>query len=784
MNWDAVGGPHSCRRHSADKIAVNQFYKEPALLISIVSLATCAVNLHGAPPSVISSVNKNPANRIIILNNPSDAEIKQWESVVKSAELFVYDFSIITNQHLFSLFPAASNPIDVERAIRMECNALNSNWIAINASGQILSHGISVPSINELSNMITSTNTTSKIKSLKSFLGSNPDHIEARADFLTELRRIAIKYQSSRLGNNSSSTAWSEFAHEIDSTFNSSWKGLTIRFFSANIDPPESKITLLKPILLRHIKAVESAIHSDPCNDNYWNIWGWMAQCIDYTDMFSFVDSVNTMYPNGIFTSPSPDVAAWLTRVAYSKSDWNRVIRFSKLCLDYSGRSVDQQAKWIPGAIIRGGSFERIPGYPEESSYMPLLEALLRTGRVNEANYYYDKLLRERGQKYITTAASIAKSAGYADIYALWSHGAIINSAPYFKPATVNKPNIVINARRDSNYAAAISAISNSTDPTIFVDSRQPKETISLGWTGDTPRWALINSDGSIITQGFDPPKHGVLQALLDQAGAPNDITIANDLLKQDPSNIPALRLIIESLTDRNMRSVTSHVNNSTHLTVEQDTLIWGEIQSAWFKLLETQNGLTGWVFQFKPNKDLTKSHLMRSVANKAIKHIELELHGQPNSINLWRLWLYWRLACDTRPHFFDFITDINLSPFSSRDNFPPAIVLQYIYEECETSKQWDTLSRLLYIPWNRISLEYSTSRPKSINPRIGSTIVAPLAVSLLQIGKFSDIDDIIALWLSWGGSSSDLFLLIDTCEKLKLNDLRDKWMSMLSLKR
>jgi pentatricopeptide repeat protein len=245
------------------------------------------------------------------------------------------------------------------------------------------------------------------------------------------------------LGTEKDLLTWAVMSTETDKVFSGDWLGIDIMFFRPDKVQPERYSKQMRNVFKKHIHKVEQAIALNPMNDTLWNIWAWMAQCSPDYKMGPFINSIEPgIFPfwnaNKIF--PPESVCAWIIEEAKAKKDWDTVAKFAKAAQYFRGGisgDISLKIEWTPGrtnAFAVGGTGESMKNYPARA-YAAHLEALLRLGRIDEANSVYDEMIRKEGNKAgnALIAASAARAAGMEDIAKIWEKGEQVNKLPYVK---------------------------------------------------------------------------------------------------------------------------------------------------------------------------------------------------------------------------------------------------------------------------------------------------------------------------------------------------------------
>ena len=199
---------------------------------------------------------------------------------------------------------------------------------------------------------------------------------------------------------------WGVLAREFDTAMNLGWIGLKLNFFAPHENQPERYSPLMKRTFRKHIGRVEGTLMEFPSNDNLWDLWAWMSRTLNDRPVFKFIHGLDPFNP-----CPTPKVAAWLTALAKSKEDWENIAHFAKLGRDFDSIKFESRTTWSPGWVSTNTVSQPLPGFPEESSYYPLLEALLKLGRTEDANDVFDELIRTAGKHRARDFERIAKIA-------------------------------------------------------------------------------------------------------------------------------------------------------------------------------------------------------------------------------------------------------------------------------------------------------------------------------------------------------------------------------------
>jgi hypothetical protein len=654
-------------------------------------------------------------------------------------------------------------------------------------------------------------------KTVRAFLQSHPGHLDATSDYLREVRRralvrLAAGSDSGKAGKASDKTGgapekedndlspeadlrtWAVLASETDKAFSGTWVGMELDFFRPDLPQPEKHSPLLRAAFKRHIPKVEAAIRQQPGNGAVWDIWAWMARCLPDYKWEKFVKTLDD------FSRPTPKVSAWLVEDAKSRQDWNTVIELADGAKKYKSYSTGQNAEWAPRGLQRGfhrGQF--IKDYPVKSAYAPQLEALLRLGRVGEANEVFDTMIRlEQGASFFAPNSSIAgmaagaaRAAGMEDVARRWEKGELLAKGPY-GPMYIVRPCFLVSADDEDDYYKEFKARADGLPNKVYVQPFIIVKSIGItldmmGWKEeDGHRWALILEDGRAVAQGVPILDADEMQSLLDKHEIKGNIEMGRKYITENPNQYGFMLDFAFQLIEQKIKSIANDANNTeaAPLSDEQDLLLWGEPTGLLGKVLANAPHLL--VYPPSVGKDerqaahLGRSSLLKVLSARYLANIEGHIESSPSSERLWSQWLFWRAAEGAGRPIAPVVARATPSPFAPPGTVPPSFVLDQYYEECLRTGAWQKMVELLEPAWEREMLRIDASRAEDPGhkPRVafGDHVGAPLIEALLRLGKAAEANDVFSAWTDRGGAFSDLAKLIGLVKELGSERMAGEW--------
>ena len=735
-------------------------------------------------------LNRFSGNKLILLGDWSAEDRAKWNEMLASTDLYGYDVKLLgrANQRWTAFF--SNDGINsLEAWIRQQSGSHSSRWAAFDGSNCVIASGMDIPDTDALSAAMESFGIKSALKQLRDFVKSHPDHVDARTDLLKEVRRRALlampKDLDADLDKMDDLRIWGILAREFDLAMNSDWIGFKLEFFRPDETQPERFSPLMKAVFRKHIGKVEEAIRELPTNENLWDLWAWMARTLNDRPALQFVQSLEPFVLPAWPNCPSARAAAWLINAAMSSEDWETVIQLAKIGRGFGSYTIESRKWWSPGRFTRQTVSMPIARYPEQSSYYPLLEALLKLGRVDEANNVFDELIRNAGDWSAQGAASVARANGFEKLAEIWSEGVIIKPVPYTSPPPMEICLIVLTDQGSNDWRRSLQLAGNLTfGLSVYNNNTWPGVLETLSWSGKDFRWALIGGDGFVIEQGTALPAAEELEKIIDDNKIKSKKELAEIFLRKNPNNIEAIITFgAESLIE-GVRAMERRQDNETELGSNQDEDIWGKAASSWDKIFNNDRVIYA-IPNFYAKKVKLNSPAMKSISRRHIPKIEAAIRRSPGSEALWNLWLFWRNAGDNERNFEALLDSIEPSPMEIKGACPPPIVFEAYYSECKENNQWRQIVKLLKESWDRgiseqiienNAKEKADKKPSLVYPELGDSVGYPLIEALLQTGRRQEADEVFNAWINCGGSFSNSAELIELALKFGGERLARDW--------
>jgi len=167
------------------------------------------------------------SNKIILLGDWNPRDISKWRDVIDSDGVFEHGF-VLVNRALFSdetMFGIKKRDVAAfEGWIRREYGlSASAKWIVLNMENKLITSGTVMPSPKEFDEILDQKGIRTPLKIVRAFLLENPEHLDAKADMLKEVRRRALSRLPANFEDLSAEAdlkIWGVFAAETDNVFN------------------------------------------------------------------------------------------------------------------------------------------------------------------------------------------------------------------------------------------------------------------------------------------------------------------------------------------------------------------------------------------------------------------------------------------------------------------------------------------------------------------------------------------------------------------------------------
>jgi hypothetical protein len=744
----------------------------------------------------IDQLNRFQGNKLLLVGKWSAMERLEWNRLLENEGIFEFDIRIIeTSDKEVQAGTWGVDSPGFERWLHARYALGGSRWLMLDVSNKAQAQGIAVPDAKKFTESLDKAGLINPIKQLRNFLKIHPDHLEARADLLTQLRRRAAKLTAQKMaipnasGNGSVQPSetfpvkkhldpeadiiiWGSLAQEVDVAFRGNWHGISIPFFRVEEEHQfEQYSSTMKFVFSRHVAKVETALQEVPNSQSLWNVWGWMARGLENRDWKRLLNSLDAFsYPGGL-PCPSPNVAIWLAKEAAGAGDWEKAIELAKIGAHFSGYPGESRVAWFPGGWLEDGSFDRLPGYPTNSAFIPMLEWLLRLNRLEEASAVFEDVLFFGEANKRETMANLAQNLGHADLAQNWRLMVPSTSVPRLNHlGLIGRPTIVRWGFWDMPEALRKIPVTNV---------QKEEATNIFGWPEDKVRWALLDNNNRMVLEGEGALQEGSILEAVEKMGYRTSDRLARDFLRDHPDNAYAQHVMASALASEAWQKSRTLETLGDDLDFE----LYGECAKILLAYCGNEIVLKCQIASSPHSFIGSNSNLMGAASERILPKIEEALKQMPTSNNLWNAWLALRrIAGNARP-FAPLLAELVPSPLVPADSFPPAKVLNAYYNECVKQERWPEAIKLLRQPWERdLALIDATI------DRIGTMARFPqqtwttgklLIAALLHNGKPSEAEDVADAWASRGGPFRNVTDIIEHARNLKYNSLVNKWEKM-----
>jgi len=682
-----------------------------------------------------------------------------------------------------------------ERWLSAKYGIGDSRWVMLDALNQAVTHSKTVPGAEDFISRLERAGLINPVKQLRNFLRMYPDQLEARADLLKQLRRRAVKLTTEKIKDINSGAKneldpetdliiWGSLAQEVDVAFGGNWPGIVIPFFRVEEGSQlEKHSPTMKSVFTRHIAKVEAVLAEAPNSQSLWDIWAWMARSLENRPWKNFLKRLDPFtYPEGL-AYPAPNVAVWLTSEARAAGDWEQVVELAKVGKRFDSYPGEARTTWFPGGWSAFSRTDEVKGYSVvDSTFMPMLEGLLRLGRLEEANGVFEDVLFFDGEGKRETLVNLARSTGHPNLAQAW-----LNKLPdksvlrFMTPTYIGIPRLVWNDRSVGTPIAPSKInqvhISGQTATDVF------------GWPKDEERWALMDKTGRLAVEGKEALSEELIFEALEKMGYRNSGELAVEFLREHSSNTYAHYVLASYMSfNARLKIIASNLHTIEMLSDEQDYALWGECAKEWLAWYENDMALNTTLtsgFQWGAGEGdifAANSNLMKAASERIIPRLESALKQQPMSSYLWNTWVVWRrVNGNTRP-FAPLLAELAPSPLVPPGSFPPPMVMDVYYRELTSQEKWSEVAKLLSQSWERdlgiVDVEIKKRGRANFHPQ--TWITGKLLISaLLRDGRASEAEDIVEAWASRGGQFRDATEIIELAKQLGYGGLADKWGKM-----
>ncbi|MCL1894353.1 MAG: hypothetical protein FWG02_08995 [Holophagaceae bacterium] len=739
-------------------------------------------------------------NKIVLLGEWKTDDINLWNQIINADGIYGHGFLLLDRTKLtrgnVTGFDAR-HIATFERWFSQRYDLIGSTrWAALDINNKIIVYGIQPPTAKEFDQMLDRMGIRSPSRKLRDFLREYPDHLDAKADLLNEVRRRALHVMPTNtvedLDDETDLRTWAVMAAETDKVFSSSWEGIDLEFFKPTQELPERYSKLMRNSFIKHIPKIESALRRDPANPTLWNIWAWMARSLTDYKWNIFTDSIDLFAlrgNNGAFYCPSPEVCAWLIYDAKSREDWATVIKFADIAKWHVDGGIKTKMEWIPGNMSARAAFFNAGTFVTTSVYISQLEALLRIGDIDGANNVYDQMIRfDQKSDRASLAGDVASAVGMEELSELWKKGQVINDVPH-RGYRIGTPGFYVFTEPESDYRKNFNEVADKLTPKMSAVVGYPfRDHETLGWKkNDGYRWGLFDEDGVLLAHDSAIPDVDILQSLLNRYG----IVGNTELMRRHLANHGGQSGMELAFAYHLMRQNSSNPQSSGQPDDRMEENLWGEAYRYFRKVMNEYpeafiSAVSDEAYRFSGMAFLQKvsinSPSMKSLSRQVLALIEMLLEKKPSSGQLWIQWFNWRdIEGEERP-IQSLLYRLIYSPLSGIDAGMPSFALERYYSECKSSGNWQMLVELLKAVWDR-EIPRIVDEKNEQNRRefsrlqgIGDSVGIPLIEAYLNESRYLDANEVFATWQDCGGKFTDISIIVQLAKAKGYEWLAREW--------
>lgn len=773
------------------------------------------------------------AHKVILFGQWGGGDVGKWKQVIESEGIFEHGIVLVNNIGFIQGYESSGfyvrwSESDVIRDswpfqqwfIQTYSTSPIARWAALNIENKLITSGVEVPNAKDFEQALDRYGLKSPLRQIRAFRTENPDHIDAKTHLLEEVRRRALHMMphetSEDLDMETDLRTWGVMAAETDRVLSGLWIGIDLICFRPGLEQPERFSPLMKTVFRKHILAVEVALRGQPTDRTLWNIWAWMVRSLGDHKWELFIDSLEPVDlgietdVGAIFKCPSAEVCHWLVEAYKEKGDWNRVLKYAEIAGNFWGYTLLGDYEWRPdGALAGYNRFDRMEGFPITSSYLPRLEALLRLGRVEEAEGVFDSMMwissnlhgDKRGE-YAPLAAEAARSVGMEALAEVWSKGQIVNDVPRLQAYRDSIPTFVLY----SDYPLADSLRWQYRDKFYTLFASMGLHGIEANYVGNLEetfvwargggnRWGLLDGERRLLEQGEDVPEPEALRAILRH----HHIISPQEMLRvyvSEHGDLPvlnylfALRLIIQNahiLANADKGNVP--VGGALPLADNVDSEAFGIAGRVLRRVLtDYPEPLVNIPLVNMPRVDdigiysiLKRSTILKALSGPCLSKIESFLRIKPSSNGLWQQWFFWKAVEENGRMLSPLLNQIKLSPMTQPGTVPSGNLMLPYYRECREDGNWPEVTLLLKTVWDRELFKFRQDMEEnpgqmSFRSKIAEPVGLLLMEAYLQNDSPYEANEVFGNWLSSGGKFTKLDTVLELAREKGQDGLARQW--------
>ena len=305
--------------------------------------------------------------------------------------------------------------------------------------------------------------------------------------------------------------------------------------------------------------------------------------------------------------------------------------------------------------------------------------------------------------------------------------------------------------------------------------------------------WALLDATGRVQAEGATPPTAAGLGAAAERAGLKTRAQELVEFLARNGDHLEAQTALLHEWnliacrrTKRALGPVPEKPVAAAEpdqpeeprlLGIEQDLKIWSEtarlldhlFQGDWIEVAgELPMALAG--------DEATYSPSMRDLWTHHLPQVEGALRRQPNSWDLWRVWILGADVSGGRP-LAPLLDSLEPLPGTAPEDWPPAAVLEAFVRDAKKRGDWRAIREAMEPRWEEWRRDARRAAMGSgPGERIWNRVLQPLLEALIRLGDAGTADQVVAQAidsLRWEGVAA---LARDLAQRLNRSDLAVRW--------
>jgi hypothetical protein len=653
------------------------------------------------------------------------------------------------------LEPASQSAAALRRELRLNAE---SAWVLADLRGNCLIQGEKLPNIEEISQALQKAGIKSPIKVLREFLKKRPDHLGARTQLLSHLRRVAeartvkllrldlkttreLQQQDSyenyyrlntrrasidtsdikgkKLDDKDDLEIWGAYAQEIDNLFSTGDWRLCDLFDRNQQIPADGCSRLMKIVYKRRLPQVYQALCERPSNPTLWRAYGWMRSIARDKPIRLALTAMRPS-PTKEADWPPEEVYAFFAEEAIEQNRWENLADLlweKRHKILYILREPHLFWGSLSNLTIDQRNIVTYNYNMQKRDYIdPLLESLIMTGRVDEAEFIITYLAKlPHFTDIIKHAIDLAVKRDRPDLSTKWS-------ALRVEPKT----------DFDIDDLKALLYIYSNSNPCVLLINYKEKLSIfeefpKLGlvsewklyyttlsgdlseliikrenWDANETRWALINPDTKVITSQAGLPTSSAITAALEESGIEKTTNALRKFIREYPNHFEAKAELLSLLSDLALEETKQKISEiktdgtKPGLSASDDLLIWSEYVSLLRQYLQfcVNNS------QFIHSNDLfikilsqideiiKYSPMTLALTKEILPDASLNVLRCPTSYEFWYLWTALSDPMSNE-QFFNLMSDITPSPLDDSHSVPPNAIKSDLLDRYKSCGNW-----------------------------------------------------------------------------------------------